>query len=397
MSKSKILNNLPLVLLAIFFLPTAYSFAATDINVAGWVPYWKGDTAIQDATEHIDSLNTLHPFGYSVQTDGSLNDLANISQGGWNNLFKSARNNNAEIIPTIMWSDANSIHNVLSNNILRKIHELRILMLIQDNNYDGIDIDYEAKLSETKDYFSLFLKELKSMMGDKVLTCAIEARTPPDSLASAGTGPIDYTNDYQEIGKYCDRIEIMTYDQSRVDLKLDNENKGIPYSPVADIDWDKKVIDLAVSSGIPKEKIMLGIPTYGYEYEVTAIKEQFIGYKRLWSLSQNYGVDTAAQYNITPSPDNGGELAFSYFPDNSIFKILNGLPAPDGTADSNKVSAKALLFANATGMNIPFNYVVWSDANAIKEKINLAKDLGLRGVALFKLDGGEDPKIWNTL
>jgi spore germination protein YaaH len=397
MSKSinqKILYSL---LLGILLVPTAISYAATNINVAGWIPYWKADAGIADASSHLNSLNTIHPFGYSVQTDGSLKDTAGIDSGSWNQLFKAAKSNNTEVIPTIMWSDAQSIHNVLTNPILRKIHELRIMILILDNNFDGIDIDYEAKLSETKDYFSLFLQELKSLMGDKVLTCAIEARTPPDSLASAGTGPIDYTNDYKEIGKYCDRIEIMAYDQSRVDLKLVNEKRGMPYAPVADIDWDKKVINLAINSGIPKEKIMLGIPTYGYEYGMTAVKEQFIGYNRLWSLSQNYGVDTAKQYGITPSADASGELGFTYFPEESAFKILRALPAPTGTSDADKTADQALLFANATGMNVPFNYVTWSDANAIKEKIDWAKSEGLRGVALFRLDNAEDPKIWDNL
>ena len=41
--------------------------------------------------------------------------------------------------------------------------------------------------------------------------------------------------------------------------------------------------------------------------------------------------------------------------------------------------------------------MVWSDAQAIKSKIDLAKKLGVRGVAIFKIDGGEDPAMWEIL
>ncbi|HYC34647.1 MAG TPA: hypothetical protein VEC13_02850, partial [Candidatus Paceibacterota bacterium] len=88
------------------------------------------------------------------------------------------------------------------------------------------------------------------------------------------------------------------------------------------------------------------------------------------------------------------ELSFTYFATSSPFQILNVLPAPQGTSSGDEVAQKALLFANATGMNIKFNKIVLSDAEAIEQKVSLAKEMGLKGIAIFKIDNGEDKDLW---
>ena len=64
------------------------------------------------------------------------------------------------------------------------------------------------------------------------------------------------------------------------------------------------------------------------------------------------------------------------------------------TKKGNEAAAQALAYANDTGKTTIVHVVWWSDAEAIAEKVDLAKELGIAGVAIFKIDGGEDKNIW---
>src|SRR3989338_8488107 len=100
------------------------------------------------------------PFVYTVQNDGTLNDAGKMAQEPWVSFIAKAKAAGVRVIPTVMWGDGDSIHRVLSNQTTRIALEDAIADLVKRNNFDGIDIDFEAKKHETKDYFSTFLKGL---------------------------------------------------------------------------------------------------------------------------------------------------------------------------------------------------------------------------------------------
>lgn len=381
----------PLMLLAgLLLLPGAVSAQATttasttDFQVSGWIPYWKVSDGTRDARKHLDVLDVIHPFAISVQPDGKLKDLAGLTKYAWSRLFRDARAGGTLVIPTVMWSDTNAIDAILSDPKERTAHVKRIVSLVKNGRYDGVDIDYEGKRAETRDAYSAFLGELKVALGDKILSCTIEARTPPESLYAAGKIPVplEYANDFAKLNEYCDQVNVMAYDQQRADLKLNAARIGAPYYPVADIDWVRKVMALALKD-IDADKLVLSVPTYGRELEVTVAPQWFKSYSQLWSVSEEYALDTAEKYGVTPARSASGELGFTYVPEGSAFEGL--------FTDA----ASALAYANATGKTVTVNFVSWSDASAIADKVALAKELGLRGVAIFKIDGGEDPAIWS--
>jgi spore germination protein YaaH len=192
----------------------------------------------------------------------------------------------------------------------------------------------------------------------------------------------------------------MTYDQESADLKLNKASTGL-YTPIADPAWITKVVQL-MSKDISKSKIELGVATYGYIYQVMPQSDGTYDYTLLEAFNPRYATELAASLGITPSRNSAGELSFSYVPD-TLSK--HGLPtqaqvsaaAPAGTPSSLLAAVGATQLATKQNTQAPFYLLWWSDSKAIADKVALARKLGVRGVAVFKMDGGEDPNMWSVL
>lgn len=110
-------------------------------------------------------------------------------------------------------------------------------------NFDGIQIDFEAILSDDTEHFISFLRAIKSRIGKKTLSVALPARTKKVSEAY----------DYQRIAQVADRIIIMAYDEHW---------SGSTPGSVASLTWCEKVADYALKT-IGNKKLVMGIPFYG--------------------------------------------------------------------------------------------------------------------------------------
>ncbi len=374
-------------------------------EVTGWIPYWRQATGTADTLPHLSKMTEVNPFTYTLRSDGTLYDNGPMNAEPWLSFDAAAKAQGVRVIPTIMTSGRDPLHTILSNAQTRNVLVTSIATAVQQNNFDGIDIDFEGKSSDTRDYFSTFLKELKQRLGSKWLMCTIETRIPNEDRYYGTEIPADagvFANDLKAIGTYCDRVRLMTYDQQGIDLKLSHEAGSRLYAANGDPAWIEKVVNL-MSKDIPKSKILIGVPTYGYEYSVTTYEGGQHIYDILWTFNPGHaqpqkGISTPSlseRYGVTPERQYWGEMGFTYVPDAN-----NTTAAPIVTSSrvaANTASAAAALFANTYKSNMTYRYVVWPDEETTRQKIEFAKRIGVRGISIFKLDGGQDPDIWNVL
>ncbi len=360
-----------------------------------WLPFWKAQGGAQDVSVNLDKLDEVSPFSYEIGTGGKIIDDANINNGSWSGWFSAAHDLGTKIVPTIAWFDGGAMYNLLSNTKTRQAHEDAITALAKAQKFDGIDIDYENKFSKVKPYFSLFIQGLATRLhaAKKTLTCTIEPRSPATDIWVTPPNPLPYSDDYTVLNKYCDEIRVMAYDQGTVDLTL-NAQKGSStlYAPVADPDWVTRVLQNMLTTISPK-KVMLGIPTYGYEYQVSW-KNGVTTYQRVRSFTFQEAMDRADLVGIAPVRDNAGELSYAY----QTSTYVSAIPA---TLTSYVSSTKPQVLS-VTSTPLPANatntmFVSFSDSQSALDKINLAKKYGLRGVMFFKADGELDPAIWGDL
>ncbi|MGC9599416.1 MAG: glycosyl hydrolase family 18 protein [Minisyncoccia bacterium] len=393
--KTKVVATIFIVLLAApaaIFAGAARAATKTPFYYGVWLPFWKSQDGAADIAVNLNALHEVSPFSYELSSSGALIDDLRIGNGSWDAWFGAVRDAGVRIIPTIAWFDTPNIYKLLSNAKKRQAEEDTIAALVKSEKFDGIDIDFEGMTSSTKPYYSLFIYGLALRLHPvgKALACTVVPRTPVGSLYDSNPLPaVQYAEDYAVLNKYCDEVRVMAYDQGTIDIKLDaSKGNGRLYAPTADPAWVEKVIKNTITTISPK-KVILGIPTYGYEYQVSW-NMGATTYERVRSFTFFQAMDRADSLGIAPYRNNAGELSFTFA---SSTHINNVGPALTSIVASTLPAALATANPNTSTTF----FASFSDVQSTADKIALAKKYGLRGAMLFKADGDLDPATWGVM
>ncbi|XP_044591649.1 probable chitinase 10 [Cotesia glomerata] len=144
---------------------------------------------------------------------------------------------------------------------------------LRDRNFDGLDIDWEyPKGGDDKKNYVLLLKELR-----EAFEAEAQERKKPRLLLTAAVpvGPDNVKSGYDvpAVASYLDFINLMAYDFHGKWERETGHNAPL-YASSLDSEWQKQLsVDNAaalwVRLGAPKEKMVIGMPTYGRSFTLS--------------------------------------------------------------------------------------------------------------------------------
>ena len=264
-------------------------------------------------------LTYLCPFCYSARADGSL---SGIDDERLISIARSWQTAPLMVVTNLSEScgfSSDIAHSLLTDEAAQSALLENITAVLREKNYYGLNINFEYIYPFDRDSYSQFVARAAERM--HALGYPVSTALAPKESAEQG-GLLYTAHDYAAHGRYADRVVLMTYEW------------GYTYGPpmaVAPLPNVRQVLDYAVTV-IPREKIYLGIPNYGYDWPLPFVQ----GETRARSISNQEAVAIAVA--------NGAEIQFDERAQSPWFRYTReGVEHQVWFEDARSMSAKLRL------------------------------------------------------
>ena len=280
-------------------------------------------------------LTYMTVFAYGIEEDGELIELDDGA------VVELARQYGvAPIMLVATLNEEGKFSSAVAERVLGDVDVRNTLIeeiatTLSQKRYVGVDIDFEYVPAEYAQAYAQFIRALRARLepfGFSVfVSLAPKTSDTQEGLLYEG-------HDYAALGAAADKAFLMTYEW------------GYTYGPpmaVSPLDKVEEVIRYGVSR-IPPEKIVMGVPNYGYDWRLPFIQ----GESRAYSLGNTQAVERAKE-----------KRAAIEFDEISAAPYFNYFDRVNGGAEE---------------------HVVWfEDAQSISSLIGLIESYGLDGVGVW--------------
>lgn len=249
---------------------------------------WIFDTGPSDVAQVLNStpgLDVLSPKWFHV--DGPNGAIAGTADPA---IVKLVHNSHEQIWAII----DNGFNGPLSHAILQyqdKQDKLiaHITNLAVSAHLDGINLDFEGLETTDRWNYSRFVAVLANSLHRHGISLSVDL--PPDLVPGKNTGPYNHA----ALAKAADYLVLMGYDEH---WQGDTEA-----GPTASLPWVKAAIKDFLDTGVPAQKLILGIPFYTQNWTVS--KDGKVLSSEALSLYQSNQLVTSTNANIIWKPKEG--------------------------------------------------------------------------------------------
>lgn len=305
-----------------------------------WDYYSEYAKAPDRTGETMDGVNVVSPSFFSLEK-GSNGEIYDNAKDDGAEYIEWAHNNNYQVWAMFSNNSLKDTTSQILNDYEKRETMIENLMdLVEEYNLDGVNVDFENMNESDKDVYSRFLIELAPRLKKIGKTLSVDV-TAPD-----GSETWSLCFDRNTIANVADYIVFMAYDQYGT-----SSNKA---GTTAGYNWvEANVKKFLGQEDVDPEKIILGIPLY----------------MRLWEEEE----DGTAKPEVVNMKD-----MFDVLPENQV-------------ATWDEELKQYYVEYEEDGKT----YKMWvENEKSVGEKINLANQYNLAGIAFWEKDRETNDEFW---
>jgi spore germination protein YaaH len=295
--------------------------------------YYPADAAAhQSLSSNLGRMDIVSPHWLNVDELGEVRSHIRLPDTAVNTL----RTTRSIVLPSVMVTNRAAGSAILNDPGLSATTIENLLVAIAP--WDGIALDFEGLDPADRPHLTRFIHDLGAALrtAGKIYAIALPAKTQDARTGWSGA------YDYRAIANAADLYLVMAYGYAVA---------SSPPGSTAPMRWVAAAMNYAVSE-IPRERLILGLPFYGYDWNLTQGPPAR-------ALRHDQVKDLIEATGATPALDGSGSRSFRY----------------ESNGDSHEVW--------------------YEDAESLALKLNLVNRLRLGGAGVWRL-GQEDPGFWSV-